>query len=256
MELKNVLNQLKSASGAGMQQTASATTPQTSAAQNELYQALNTALAVADKTASAHTKTASATDELTKIAQNLATADQEALLKEAQLYGACIMDGFVARGMQYNTSMGGTEKTAASQQDEFEAWAQNNPEEFQKYASAGYTDAQAQLAQAQANEFEKFASTPEGQAVVGSYNQGYHDTVAQVEKLASTAVGQDKLASFSQGYADTVAQVSQIAAGPGGQEKLASFQQGYSEGTALVTKLASDYYTCGFNDTVQLLQNM
>jgi hypothetical protein len=252
MELRNVLNQLKSASGASMQKTASAEIPKTSAAQNELFQALNTALAAADKTASSQTKTASATDELTKIAQNLAAADQESLVKEAQLYGACIMDGFVARGMQYNSSLPPVEKTAAAQptQDELAAYAQANPAEFEKFAAAGYADTQRQL------EFEKFASTPAGQEVVGSYNQGYHNTVAQVEKLASTAEGQDKLASFQQGYVDTVAQMQSIAASPGGQEKLASMQQGYIEGTELVTKLASDYYTRGFNDTVCLLQNM
>jgi len=249
MELRNVLNQLKSASGAGMQKTASAEIPKTSAAQNELFQALNTALAAADKTASSQTKTASATDELTKIAQNLAAADQESLVKEAQLYGACIMDGFVARGMQYNSSLPPVEKTASAQ-DELAAYAQANPAEFEKFAAAGYADTQRQL------EFEKFASTPAGQEVVGSYNQGYHDTVAQVEKLASTVEGQDKLASFQQGYVDTVAQMQSIAASPGGQEKLASMQRGYIEGTELVTKLASDYYTRGFNDTVHLLQNM
>jgi len=252
MELKNVLNQLKSASGKTMQKTASAETQKTSAAHNELFQALNAALTTVDKTSAEQVKTASATDELTKIAQNLAAADQEALVKEAQLYGAAIMDGFVARGAQYNEQFGKTASAVPTEQD-FAAWAQANPEEFQKHAEAGYAAGSASLQQQQAAELQKLASTPEGREVLGSFDQGYQETVAQLEKLASTPEGRDKIASFQQGYQDTAAQLAQIANGPGGQEKLAAMRQGFEEGTQLVTKLAGDYYARGYNDTVALL---
>lgn len=253
MELKNVLNQLKSASGKTMQKTASAEIPKTSAAQTELFQALNAALATADKMAAEQTKTASATDELTKIAQTLAAADQEALVKEAQLYGAAIMDGFVARGAQYSAQFNKTASTVPTE-EEFLAWAQQNPEEFQKHAAAGFEAGNTLLQQQEAAELQKLASTPEGREILGSSQQGYQDTMAQLEKLASTPEGQDKIASFQQGYQDTVAQLEQIANSPNGQEKLAAMRQGFEEGTALVTKLASDYYVRGYNDMVTLLQ--
>lgn len=254
MELKNVLNQLKSAGGKTMQKTASAETPKTSAAHTELFQALNAALATVDKTAAEQVKTASATDELTKIAQNLAAADQEALVKEAQLYGAAIMDGFVARGAQYNEQFGKTASAVPTEQ-EFLAWAQQNPEEFRKHAAAGFTAGSASLQQQQEAQLNKLASTPEGQALLDSYNQGYQATVEQLEKLASTPEGRDKIASFQQGYQDTAAQLAEIANGPEGQEKLAAMRQGFEEGSQLVTKLAGDYYARGFNDTVELLKN-
>lgn len=255
MELKNVLNQLRSAGGKTMQKTASAETPKTSAAQSELFQALNAALTTVDKTAAEQTKTASATDELTKIAQNLAAADQEALVKEAQLYGAALMDGFVARGAQYNAQFEEKTASAVPSEQEFAAWAQANPEEFQKHAAAGYANGAATLQQQQTTELQKLAASPAGQALLGSYSQGYQDTVSQLEKLASTPEGQDKIASFQQGYQDTATQLAEIANGPGGQEKLAAMRQGFEEGTQLVTKLAGDYYARGYNDTVALLKS-
>ena len=249
MELANVLNALKKSSGSSMQKTASADTTKTKTAQSELYTALTSALASVDKTAAAQTKTASASDELTKIAQDLAGADQEALIKEAQLYGAAVMDGFVARGMQYNAPS--NEKVASVQptQAERQAWAMQNPAEYQKLATAGQ-------AAGERKQLEKLAATPEGRDTINSFNQGYHTTMAEVTKLASTLEGQDKLASFRQGFEETMGQLAQAASGPNGQEKLAAVRQGFSDGTQTITKLAEDAYVRGFNDTVTLMQNM
>jgi len=259
MELKNVLNQLNAA-GASHTKTASAGTPpasKTAAAQKELVAALGSALgtagnATAEKTAGDH----SASTALTKIANDLAAADKEAIVKEANVYGAALMDGFVARGMQYGLSLDGTEKTAASEeptQADFEKWAQANPEEFARQFQAGHNAVTEQIKTAQAAEWEKWASTPEGQREIAAYNMKQAQDTAVLEKLASTPEGQEKLASVQQGYVDTMQQLEKIASGADGQEKLAAVQQGFVDGSAAIEKLAADYYTRGYNDTVALL---
>lgn len=65
-----------------------------------------------DKVASA--PDASATAALEKVASDLADAEQTMTLKEAQLYGAAVFDGFVARANQY--AAGAPQQKVASAQ--------------------------------------------------------------------------------------------------------------------------------------------
>ncbi len=262
MELRNVLNQLKSASGAGMAKTASteARIPKTAAAESELLDVLNQAVGAVEKDPSTRDrgeKTASATEELTKMATTLANADHEVMRKEAELFGAAVMDGFVARGAQYGVPLVG-EKTASAvpAQEDFQKWAQENPAEYKQYFAQGFQETAEHLKQAEAAEFEKWATTPEGQEAVSAYNEGYKKASAEIEKLASTPEGQEKLASFRQGYVDTMQQLETIASGDGGQEKIAAIKQGFEEGNAQIQKLAADYYNRGYHDTATLLRNM
>ena len=262
MELKNVLNQLTAAS-AGTTKTASADTPpttKTAAAQKELVAALGSALDNAGsegavKTADDH----SASDALTKIAGDLAAADKEALIKEANVYGAAVMDGFVARGMQYGLSLDGAEKTAAAgngeepTQADFEKWARENPEEFAKQFQAGHAAVTDQVKTAQAAEYEKWAATPEGKAHVAAQTEEQAKHAAVLEKLASTPEGREKIAAFEASYAETMSELEKVAGGDDSEEKLASVKKGFEEGTAAIEKLAQDYYTRGFNDTAALL---
>lgn len=259
-ELKNILEELRGVSNAGMDKTASAeqAAPKLSAAQDELQKALSSALTSVEKTAApAQEKAASATDELTKIAQDLANADQEALTKEANLFGACVMDGFVARGRQYGLEIDQTDKTASAEQQptpaELEKWAKENPEEFRRQYQQGYVEGEQMLKDAQAQDLQKLASTPEGQEAIRNFNTAYEQTAQELQKLASTPEGQEKVAAFQKGYQDTMAQLNTIAQSEGGAEKLASVQEGFKDGTEQIEKLAEDYYTRGYNDTAALL---
>lgn len=265
-ELNSILNSLKDIGGNGMQKTAAtqSTAEKISAAEQDLVTALNSALASAnEKTANRNDgngKDASATAELLKVASDLATADREGLMKEAELFGGAFADAVMQRLAQYDAAvLGEGEKTASDEGvtlEEFEKWAQENPEEFQRNFEEGYKEAAATLQEAQRAELEKLASTPEGREKIAAFEAGYNDTVAQLEKLASTPEGREKIAAFQQGYVDTMNDLEKLASSPDGNEKIAALRAGYIHGAQMVEKLASDYYTRGYNDTVTLLQNM
>jgi len=261
-ELNSILSTMKEIGKSGLEKTANdkGNPGAKTAAEEELNTALKDALNAATKTASeGTTKTASATDELTKIANDLAGADKEALTKEAHLFGASFADGCMERLAQYDASvvMGGEEKVASDiSEEEFEKWAQENPEEFRRNFEAGLAEGQELVKQAQTEELEKLASTPEGQEKIAAFNEGYEKTAQDLEKLASTAEGQEKLASFGQGYGDAMQQLTSLASEEGGAEKIAALRSGYVEGTKLTEKLASDYHARGYNDTIGLLNEV
>jgi hypothetical protein len=135
-------------------------TTKVAAARNDLLAAL--------KRAEGSTKEASApvasapVAELTKVASDLAAADQEALVKEAQFYGAAICDGFMSRLGQFETAAGslpGGEKVASAQ----------DVEKIAEEAVRGYVETQNFIKQAAEQEFQR----------------GYQETVAQIEKVAA-----------------------------------------------------------------------
>jgi len=142
--------------------------------------------AAAEKTASA----SSPVEGLTRIAASVAGAEQEALVKEAQLYGAAVCDGFMARLSQYNdaaekiaaqqspTATRPTEKTSAAS-DSFEKFAQENPNLVREAAELGYATTM--------NQIEKLAEA--------AWQKGYNEGTATIYKLAHS--------SFVQGYQDT-----------------------------------------------------
>jgi hypothetical protein len=178
----------------GGEKTASAPAPASSTgssspsseAGERLKQALKEATAPA-----AQSKTASQSspvEDLTKIAADLSKAEHEALTKEAQLYGAALCDGFMARAAQYQDAAG---KVAAAQPTktaavaggtaDFEKFAMENPELVKEAAELGYATT--------TNQLEKLAES--------AYNKGWNDTVEQIHKAASE--------SFVAGFKDTLA---------------------------------------------------
>jgi hypothetical protein len=120
--------------------------------------------ALKEATAPEATKTAGAgspVDDLTKLAADLSKAEHEALMKEAQSYGAAVCDGFMARAAQY--------KQAADQLPPVEV----------KTASVGQTD----------DTFEKFAAA-NADLVKEAAQQGYRaaaDTIRDLHQRAFDA---------------------------------------------------------------------
>lgn len=255
MQLKNLFDELSQIGGST--KTAAVETPKVSSAQEELTNALTAVLASAEKTAAAPAAQ-SAAGELEKMAAELAAIDQEALKKEAALFGTIFSDAAIARFAQYDAAR--STKTASAPENTdmvaFEKWAAENPEAFNQAFAEGFSEGEQQKLAAENAEFEKWAATPEGQETIASYQAGYAATQDQITKLASTPEGQDKLASFQRGYADAAAQLSAIANSENGAEKIAAVQRGYAEGMAYVEKLAADTYQRGYDDTVVLLKNM
>ena len=178
MEIAQILERLErseQASQAGVK-TASVKTamasPSADALRNELRQALST---VTTKTAETQTKTASQAPiaGLVKMASDLVDAEEEALMKQAQVYGAAICDGFMARYAQYeqaaDTVAPQQTKTAAINDGDFQKFAQANPELTKEAYDLGYRTKMAAL-QKEAND---------------QFEAGHNDTMEEIHKLAS-----------------------------------------------------------------------
>ena len=173
MDLAKILESLNSS--ATSEKTASDASP---ASNGRLEVALREAMeAQAATTKTAAANTARPADDLTKIAQRLATAEQEALVKEAELYGAAVCDGFMARMGSYEGVQ--STKTAAYGND-FEKFASENPDLVKQAAELGYRETR-----------EKIAA-----ATQSAYNEGY-TKVAHLVKEAAEQVA-------VRGYNDTL----------------------------------------------------
>jgi hypothetical protein len=183
LTLESILSDLQSVEDAGVTKTASEAT-KSEAARADLMGALERAKE-ATKSASAKTAGAKpAVSELNKIASDLADAKDAALRKEAELYGSCVADGFVARLSQFQEST----KTAAVEVDSIEKLAAAYPELVKQAIEFGHNNAVENLAQDP--EFLKSAAA------------GYNDTMKEIEKTASDC--------FDRGYNDARAVVEAI----------------------------------------------
>lgn len=170
MRLSDALGMIK-----GSEKTASASTPAvtpagsaspSSDAGDRLRLALKEATAPEAKTAAV----ASPIEDLTKIAADLSRADHDALVKEAQLYGAAVCDGFMSRAAQYTEAAQktATHKTASAADGDFEKFAAENGELVKEAAELGYARTADQL--------EKLAEA--------AHAKGWNDTVQQIHKVA------------------------------------------------------------------------
>lgn len=185
MKLSSALGLIK-----GGEKTASAVAPasaqtgstSTSDAGERLKQALKEATApeVQSKVAG-H---GSPVEDLTKIAADLSKAEHESITKEAQLYGAALCDGFMARAAQYKEAADKaapqTAKVASAPDASFEKFAAENAELVKEAAELGYASTMGQL--------EKLAEA--------AYAQGWNTTVQQIHKSACDC--------FVAGFKDTL----------------------------------------------------
>lgn len=204
MKLSNVLAQIGTEKTAGATATATAPKVNEKAAATGSEERLKAALAeamspseTAEKQAS--TPSTSPVSEVKKIASEVLGAEKEALVKEAELYGAAVCDGFMQRMAQYDAA---AEKVAAAQ------------------PVLGY--ATATLKTAGADTFEKFAGeNPE--LVKEAAELGYARTMDQMNKLAEAA--------YSKGHEEGVAMVYKTAH--------QTFLNGFEDAALLVQELRS-----------------
>lgn len=255
MEIKNILADLKGLDDAGMEKSAGENDHQpekVSSARDKLISALDEAMTQpAEKTASEGNQ--SATSELVKVASELANSESEALMKEAHVWGAAVADGFMVRLREYEQATSGMEpstKVASADgtptEEEFEKFAQENPDLVKQAVELGYLHGKQQI-----DELKKQA-----------FDQGYKDASAEIEEMSKTAEGREKLAAISQELTkqasapeNELAQAfEKLAETPEGQEKLATIRQGYTDGMAEIEKTANDCFERGYNDTIELLR--
>lgn len=147
-------------------------TEKAASTQTALVSAMNDALATTEKTSSENVP--SPVDDVMKVAQELAGAEKEAAVKEAQILGAAFADAAVARLGDWSKIAsqlvaGAPVVQAIPGNTDFGKFAQQNPELVQQAAQLGYEKATADL--------EKQAED--------SYVQGYNDTVETIHKTAS-----------------------------------------------------------------------
>ena len=242
MKLKDILSDLQDTGSSGMDKTAesqkTAGAP-ISDAKNELVAALNAATTT-QKTASV--QGAPVTDRLVKVAEDLATSEGEALVKEAHLYGTAVADGFMSRIGQYESAAGNT-KVAAEEQT-FEKFAEENPGITKQAVELGYHHGKLQIEQLKQ----------------ASFSQGYSDANEQISALSQTKEGQEKLAAIADEYAGgqekTASDLEKWAATAEGQQAMPYVQHGYQEMAQEINKLSSDTFERGYNNTISLLQAM
>ena len=176
MELSSILDALNDTSDSVSEHTKTASHVSDNHS-NKLEAALNAALSM-DKTASEHSfnSDATPTQDLVKIAQKLADAEQLALIKEAEMYGAAVCDGFIARMGEHDSN---GVKVAS-----FSGGSDVDEVLLKQAMELGYRETMQELT--------KIAQD--------SYSQGYENTIApsqdqlEAEKIASAAL--------QQGYAE------------------------------------------------------
>jgi hypothetical protein len=196
MKLSTVLKSVREAQPATEKTAAVSGSGQAESSGEKLKTALHEALTPPpDETKQASTAT-SPVQDLEKIAAQVTASEQEALTKEAQLYGAAVADGFMARLAQYNEA---AEKLAAQQpaaqaipgrvvelvqpaktaaDDSFEKFAQENPQLVKEAAELGYATTMGQM--------EKLAET--------AHKKGFEEATVSIYKFAHD--------SFVRGFQD------------------------------------------------------
>lgn len=156
---------------------AASSTEKVASTQTALVSAMKDALTPTEKTASEKKPEASPVDDVMKVAEELAGAEKEAALKEAQILGTAFADAAIARMSEWNKTAGqmlAAAPAAAVVQaipgnTDFGKFAQQNPDLVKQAAQLGYEKAKADL--------EKQAED--------SYVQGYNDTVETIHKTAA-----------------------------------------------------------------------
>jgi hypothetical protein len=170
MELSSIIDALSE--NPGNEQVKTAARVQQSHS-SSLENALDAALSM-DKTASYSTSGQAPSQDLIKIAQKLADAEQLALVKEAEMYGAAVCDGFLARMNEHDSngvkvaSFGGGDVDEMLIKQAMELGYRETTNELHKLAKSSY-------AQGYANT-EKIASA--------ALQQGYNETI----KIANHAL--------------------------------------------------------------------
>ena len=178
MELSDILNSLSEESNAGSFDKTAADTSH-DALSSAIDRALSSGL---EKTASETITAQNPSSDLLKMASKIADAEDAAIVKEAELYGAAIADGFLAR-------MGHAEgqiKEASYQDSVKLAYDQ------------GYADTM-QMLQGQQQQMQKVAHEEAVQGEMlkqAAFEQGYNDML--------------KEAAFEEGYNDVVKEAADL----------------------------------------------
>ena len=206
MELSDILNSLSDDSTSGeFNKTASDTS--TDALSNAIDRALNSGL----------TKEASDSSgpsaDLVKMASRIADAENTSLIKEAEVYGAAVADGFMAR-IGASTSQ------------------HTNDDSVKLAFDQGYADTINALAMQQNHGMSKVAAYQESEMVKqAAFEEGYNDVIkeAAFEEGYNDVI---KEAAFDQGYNDLIKEAHDL------EKTAAAFEDyGFNYGNSILASL-------------------
>jgi len=157
-------------------------------------------------------------DDLMKIAQDLSNAEQDALIKEAHIYGRAVADGFAARMSEYNSSPSSS------------ANGMSNSSTVKEAMELGYLHASTAIANAGLNNSnqEKVANYT-GNSYMEKIAQEHQVKEAAYEKGSEDAV---KIANFLNGEQDAIKVATELT-------KVAHQYRdfGYRVGNSILSKL-------------------
>jgi len=228
-------------------------------------------------------RAASPVGDLQKIASDIAEAEEDAIVKEAHLYGQSVCDGFMARLSLYEKAADelGPEsfgKTAAAHQPMFSDPDGNTytPAEIQAALHGGQTEKHAGYAGVEPEAHELAQGIVKEAAEAGydvshdealekvaqeAYGVGYNDTM---EKCAAMVAEQgyadtmEKAAevAYNQGFEDLLEKAAEVLQASGQHEAVqalekAAFESGYEDA---LEKIAGSAYEQGINDLNGLVE--
>jgi len=209
--------------------------------------------------------------DLTKIAADIASAEEEAIIKEAHIYGASVCDGFMSRMQQYEQAAEdlGPAKTASYQEDEgteklasvdygedgllYADGYEVTPDLYQDDAGNVFNSEQIKIAENVEYLGSEFADLAD-EFIRESAAQGFFVTAEQAVEQVSSYLqyeGQEKEAAevgrqyFNQGAEDTVKVAAEIAYNDGYTDTLETAAEmmkeaGHDESAQTLAKVAFD----------------
>jgi len=187
-------------------------------------------------------KVASPTSDLQKIANDVLAAEEEALIKEAQLYGASVADGFMNRISLY-------EKVAEDLHPQGNSNSSIPLSSLNKHAEQLYhddegntfTESQVKEAQEELYREEKLASSggysPREQFSPGYVNNRNFDVEPEAIKIAEEIIEEASANGYHMSGEEALEKVAQQA-----------FEAGYND---TMEKAAGESYNQGYNDTLE-----
>ena len=206
------------------------------------------------------TKTAAPLNNLEKIAHSVAAAEEDALIKEANLYGAAVCDGFMSRMSLYEDASEDLGYTKTAEEEDIYVDDEGNE----------YTESQVKYAMAQQEAMENTDIEPEAvemaeglikEAAYEGYDMSGEEALEKVAEVAYVEGYENIMekaaeVAFEDGYEETMEKAAEVAFEDGHDtvmEKAA--EVAYDDGfDSVMDKVAEELMETGGEEAVEALE--
>ena len=173
-------------------------------------------------------------EDLQKIANNVLASEEEALVKEAELYGASVADGFMSRLSMYEKVAADLGHNQAPQSIPLSSLVKQSSEQlYHDDEGNQYTESQVRAAMYE-TEYEKRASY---NFAPGYVNNDQFDVEPEAVKLAEELIDDASARGYQMSGEEALEKVAEQA-----------FEAGYHD---TMEKAASSAFDQGYNDTLE-----